>query len=416
MVPESSSGPREGVRITSEIGPLETVLCHTPGPELGVVTPSNRESYLFNDLLDQDKAARQHGRMRAILERFAEVYEISDLLEEVFDVPEARRYLLEHRPDVTGEKSPDLAPEEWVRVFIEGEESSGGTLASLLNEAGYTLPPLPNLFFLRDPAVVIGDRVVVAAMQHEVRWTEEVILRALFSHHPLLSNGGILYDGADERRMNTSIEGGDVHVLREDVVAVGMSERTSAAGIDTLRRALFSRTDVTELLVVLMPRHRTSIHLDMIFTMVDRELACAYAPYFRGPKRLPTLHLRASEEGVREKADLFEALGDVGMDLSPIYCGGGGRTVQEREQWASGCNLFAVEPGTALAYDRNEHTLSAMEEAGFRAVDGVEFLTGDTEIGGDERAVITFEGSELVRGGGGPRCMTLPVRRGPVAW
>ena len=158
-------------------------------------------------------------------------------------------------------------------VVLKYEESTGGTLASFLNEAGYTLPPLPNLFFLRDPAMVIGDQVVVAAMQHQVRWTEEVILRALFTHHPLLANEGILYDGAEEGRTNTSIEGGDVHVLRKDVVAVGVSERTSAAGIDTLRRALFRETDVTELFAVLMPRHRTSIHLDMIFTLVDRDAA-----------------------------------------------------------------------------------------------------------------------------------------------
>jgi len=417
MPPDETADGEAGVRITSEIGALETVLCHTPGPELGVLTPTNRESYLFNDLLDLEKAAREHSRMKAILERFAEVYEIADLLEEAFELPEARRYLLEHRPDVTGEYSPDLSAEEWVRVFIEGEESSGGTLASLLNEAGYTLPPLPNLFFLRDPAMVIGDGVVVAAMQHDVRWTEEVLVRALFTHHPLLSNRGILYDGAEERRLNTSIEGGDVHVLREDVVAVGVSERTSAAGIDCLRRALFSRTDVTELMAVLMPRHRTSIHLDMIFTMVDRELCCVYAPYFRGPKRLPVLHMRASDDRVREKPDLLEALSDVGMDLEPIYCGGRERTIQEREQWASGCNLFAVEPGTVLAYDRNEHTLGALEEeGGFRVVSGVDFLTGDEEIEEDERTAITFEGSELVRGGGGPRCMTLPVRRSPVSW
>lgn len=114
--------------------------------------------------------------------------------------------------------------------------------------------------------------------------------------------------------------------------------------------------------------------------------------------------------------NLFTALATVGLPLEPIYCGGERRTMQEREQWGSGCNMVAVAPGQLIAYDRNDHTLRALErEGGFRIVEAVDFLTGDTYLEDDDRFVITVEGSELVRGGGGPRCMTLPVLREELA-
>lgn len=400
------------IGVHSEIGRLRTVICHTPGPELAVVTPGNRADYLFDDILDLEFARREHGRFTAILSRFAKVHELGDLLAEVLRVPEARDYLFDHTDGAIGSRAVGADPKEIARLFIEGEQSSGGVLAGLVNEAGYTLPPLPNLFFTRDSAAVIGDHVMVAAMKHEVRWSEEILSWTLFQTHKELANSGILFDGAHERRLNVRVEGGDVHVLRRDLLAVGMSERTTAAGIDALAEEVFRATEITDIVVVLMPAHRASIHLDMIFTMLDRDLCCVFPPYFMGPTRLPVLRIRKGAAGVHEAASLFHALEDLGLPLTPLPCGGARRTMQEREQWASGCNFFAVGPGQVLAYDRNEHTLQALhEEGGFKVVRGVDFLTGDTELEADERFVIGFEGSELVRGGGGPRCMTMPILR-----
>jgi len=400
------------IGVHSEIGRLRTVICHTPGPELAVVTPGNRADYLFDDILDLEFARREHSRFTAILSRFAKVHELGDLLAEVLRVPEARDYLFDSSDGAIGSRSVGADPEEIARLFIEGEQSSGGILAGLVNEAGYTLPPLPNLFFTRDSAAVIGDHVMVASMKHEVRWSEEILSWTLFKAHEELANSGILFDGAHERRLNVRVEGGDVHVLRRDLLAVGMSERTTAAGIDALAEEVFRTTEITDIVVVLMPAHRASIHLDMIFTMLDQDLCCVFPPYFMGPTRLPVLRIRKGATGVHEAASLFRALEDLGLPLTPIPCGGDRRTMQEREQWASGCNFFAVGPGQVLAYDRNEHTLQALhEEGGFKVVRGVDFLTGDTELEPDERFVIGFEGSELVRGGGGPRCMTMPVLR-----
>lgn len=215
--------------------------------------------------------------------------------------------------------------------------------------------------------------------------------------------------------MHTSLEGGDIHVLREDLLLVGLSERTTASGIDVLGERLLGGSPVRDVLVVLLPAHRASIHLDMIFTAVDRRLCCVYPPYFLGPTRLPVLHLSHGSDRLRERDDLFSALEELGAPMEPIRCGGEHRTMQQREQWGSGCNLFAVGPGRVVAYGRNEHTLAALErEGGLRTVEAVEFLTGEDRPGGDERFAVTFEGTELVRGGGGPRCMTLPVARRPL--
>lgn len=404
------------VSVHSEIGRLRRVICHAPGPELEVVTPGNRSDYLFDDILDLEIARREHSRFKAIVSRFAMVHEITDLLEDVLRMPDARDYLVENSGGAIRTRAGNASPEEIARLFVEGEESSGGTLARLVNESGYALPPLPNLFFTRDSAAVIGDRVMVAAMKHEVRWSEEILAWTLFRAHPELANAGILFDGAHERRLNVRLEGGDVHVLRPDLLAVGMSERTSAAGIDALTEEVFRTTGITDVLVVLMPSHRAAIHLDMIFTMLDRELCCVYPPSFIGPTRLPVLWVREGRDGVREVGSLFAGLEEVGMPLAPIPCGGERRTMQDREQWASGCNFFAVGPGQVLAYDRNEHTLHALERhGGFRVVSGSDLVQSDSVVRQDERFVVTFEGSELVRGGGGPRCMTLPIDREPLA-
>jgi arginine deiminase len=160
-----------------------------------------------------------------------------------------------------------------------------------------------------------------------------------------------------------------------------------------------------------MPQEHTAIHLDMIFTQIDRELCVVFPPHFIGPERLPILHWHKGESTIHERPSIFAALKECGMPIEPIFCGGDKRTFQEREQWASGCNFVAMRPGVILSYHRNEVTLHELQRMGFRVVSGTSFLTGEDRIAEGDRAVITFEGSELVRAGGGPRCMTLPVRR-----
>ena len=404
------------VNVTSEIGQLKTVLVHTPGRELEAVTPGNRVDYLYDDIIDLEIAQREHRQFVSVLRRFARVFQVRDLLAEILAESEGRDFLISKTMDVF--PSDELAlrlgtlpPAQIVEMLIEGTREEVGPIARALNETGFALPPLPNLFFTRDVGIVIGEHSIIGSMRYGVRWTEELLVKALFRYHPCLENAGILYDGSEEKRNNYTLEGGDVHPVRPDLLLLGFSERSSPAALDHLCDLVFEHCGVKDVIVVVLPNERTAIHLDMIFTQLDRELCCVYPPHFVGPERLAVLHRRKKSKGVKEMPNFFAAMQVVDHPLEPVFCGGSDRSLQEREQWSSACNFFAVRPGVTVTYARNEATLRELEHAGFKTVSAENLLTGEEGLDDGDRAVITMDGSELVRGGGGPRCMTLPLRR-----
>jgi len=404
------------VHVTSEIGPLRTVLMHTPGAELLAVTPGTREDYLYDDVIDLELARKEHRQLVAVMKQFAEVLETRAVLADVLKRGEVREQLVGRTLDVIpsdalAQRLARLPVGELVDALTAGALEEAGPIAAALNEVSYMLPALPNLFFTRDVGIVIGEHAVIGSMRYGVRWTEELLISALFRHHPAFENAGILYDGSDEKRLNYTLEGGDVHPLRPDLVVLGFSERSSPAALDLLSELLFEHCGIRDVIVVVLPKEPTAIHLDMIFTQLDREHCIVYPPHFVGAERLAVLHRRKGETGVRELPNLFAALAAVDHPLEPVFCGGANRADQEREQWGSACNFVSVRPGTLVGYERNEGTLRELEKVGYRIVPAGKLLKGEQSVTDGEHVAIAIRASELVRGGGGPRCMTLPLRR-----
>src|SRR5260370_34646716 len=218
------------VHVTSEIGALGSVVVHTQGHELVAVTLGQREDYLYDDSIDLEIAQREHRSVVAVLERFAEVHEVRDALVEIAGQPEVREFLttraLEVIPsDALAKQMTALSSEDFVALMVEGALEDGGPIARALNEVAYALPPLPNLFFTRDSGIVIGEHAIVGSMRHGVRWTDELLIKALFRYDATFDNGGILYHGSDEKRLNYTLEGGDVHPIRPDLMGTGFGER-----------------------------------------------------------------------------------------------------------------------------------------------------------------------------------------------
>jgi len=406
--------------IDSEIGALKRVILHTPGPEIEAMTPGEAEGDLYNDIIPLSSVLVEYIQLKKFLSGVAEVYELIPLLGECLaDTGNKFEFLsdLAHCfPIRTTMKTLMAMPaEQLATTIVCGVPAPENSLAYRLDEHSFISRPLPNTYFMRDSAAVIGDCAVSAATAFDVRMVEAVITRFIFTHHPDFLARTILFDGPSERNRYLTSEGGDIIVLSPTVFVIGISERTTPYAVERIARnaARISESDIT-IFAVDLPKTRATIHLDMVFTMVDRDAALVYEPVILGAQRSSVYRIDAGKGGklaYSQVDSLLAGLKGIGMDISPILCGKGYRIHQEREQWLSGANSFAFAPGKILMYSCNKMTAEALSDAGFAIVGSETFIQGKDSVGNYGRLAVTFDGIELARGGGGARCMTLPVER-----
>lgn len=401
--------------IGSEIGKLRTVLVHRPGIEIARITPDNKEALLFDDLLWLERAQEEHDRFTEIMSgRGIEVVYFEDLLRDILDMEESRGAIID---DIITPARCGAAVAERLRASLRDADCDrvvdvllGGLLERELPEWGvdplfadlvadrfhYVLRPLPNLLFMRDNAAWVGDGLIVGVLATPARERESLYMKELYRHHPRFRDEKfpVWYGTGPDDHYPASIEGGDVLVLAEDTLMVGLGERTAPAAVELLARRLLSDSPIEKIIVVHLRQTRAVMHLDTVFTMVDRSVFNV----FPGLLEEVDVHvITGARVGLKvTRSDGIESALRQALDLDEItfVATGGDAIGQLREQWDDGNNTLAIEPGVVIAYQRNRETNRRLLDAGVE--------------------VLELDASELCRGRGGSRCMTQPIHRDPL--
>ena len=400
-----------GVHNYSEIGKLNKVLLHRIGSEVDGLVPDNFARLLFDDIPYLKVAQQEHDRFADILrENGVEVVYYADEVAKAIEKPDIKdRFIREMLDEVNfssrGVKEAIYAyliamtPRDLVNKVIAGIRKTDipdykpRTLAEKINEAyPFYMDPMPNMYFTRDQAACIGNGVTIHHMSTATRRRESLLFRYIYEFNGDFAPAGTekWYDYNDP----LSLEGGDILVLSKEIVAVGLSQRTTAAGIERLTKNLLAESDFRKVLVFNIPKKRAFMHLDTVLTMVDHDKFTIH-PEIEGPLQIYELSLKANEE-IKLKSmtgDLDDILAkELGLPrVSLIRCGGDDVMAAQREQWNDGSNTLCIAPGKVITYERNYVTNSLLDKNGIE--------------------VLTMPSSELSRGRGGPRCMSCPVNR-----
>lgn len=407
------------INVSSEIGHLQGVIVHTPGHEVSLVNPELKDELLFDDIIFEDDAREEHLDMlevfKAAMPSDGKVIEIVDLFRDVFQLEEARHYFIEQLvrefPEanlhVVEKELENLNPEELLRFVTEGR---------LKESKGFSLNPTPNLLFTRDLAAVVGDSILVSRAAKKARLRESLLMETLVQYHPLFET---VKERAIRIEGHQSIEGGDVLVVSDKLVLIGMSERTSFSGLMKGTEGLLNH-GVETVLAVDIPKQRSSMHLDTIFTFASGNECIVFPPaILEQHNNVVALQKDGDSITSEIRYSLQDALHEFsGTDYTFIKCGGEERTNQFREQWTDGANVFALAPGVIVGYERNTITFNTLVDHGYTLMNQFEFVeeytNKDLEPSADQKIAISFQGHELCRGRGGARCMTMPVSRSKI--
>ena len=391
--------------VESEVGRLRTVLLHRPGAELQRLTPRNNADLLFDGVPWVGRAQEEHDAFaQALRDRGVEVLYLQQLLTEALDSPAGRADVIKAAvaPTVVG---PSLATtlRTWLSDLPSGELAEHlaaglthdelprtgpeGVVARLAGPADFVVPPLPNLLFTRDSSVWVGDHVAVTSPSMRARQREASLTRAIWTHHPRFADTPLLYGGSS---VEAWFEGGDVLLLAPGVVAVGVGQRTTPAGVEAFALRAFASGVAHTVLAVPIAQERATMHLDTICTMVDADTIVMF-PAMADALSAWTI----TAEGISDPAPFLTAAATaMGLERLHVVDTGLDPVTAEREQWDDGNNTLAIGPGLVVAYERNVVTNAALEAAGIE--------------------VVRIAGSELGSGRGGPRCMSCPVLRDPL--
>lgn len=404
------------IKIQSETGRLKKVIVHTPGREVSLVNPTLKEELLFDDIIFENDARSEHLDMlrvfKAAMPADGEIIEITDLAFECFKNEDVRAEFVElinlelphENIHIVKSELLTLNPEQFLKFVLEGTAGTDGK---------FSIHPAPNLLFTRDLAAVVNTQIILSRAAKPARAREFLMMETIVNHHPLFKE---IKTKSINIRGNQSIEGGDVLVPAEDIVLIGMSERTSFSGLMSVAGQLLKH-NVKHVLAVDIPKQRSSMHLDTIFTFAGESECIAFPPAIT-EQTYNVVHLFAGKDHIqtRQCASLKEALEELtGKEFTFIDCGGKERINQYREQWTDGANVFALAPGVIVGYGRNTETFNALRNHGYRHMPQFEFVEEfgqkSFEPEKEGKIAISFEGHELCRGRGGARCMTLPILR-----